>query len=64
MPSTNTRAATWPGHGLIAGAGIGVVLMALTGSALWIVFLGAAGLLVGLVAGSLRDAGSTRDQPN
>ena len=64
MASTPTRAATWPGFGLVAGAGIGVVLMALTGSVMWIVFLGAAGLLLGLAAGSLRDAGSTDDQPN
>ncbi len=64
MSSTNTHAATWPGYGLIAGGGIGAVLMALTGSVMWIVFLPAAGLLVGLIAGSLRDAGSTHDQPN
>lgn len=64
MSSTTTHAATWMGYGLIAGGAVGSVLMALTGSVMWIVFPPTAGLLIGLVAGSWRDAASTHDQPS
>ena len=55
MARTYTSTQTWPGYGLVAGSGVGVVLLALTGSVMWIVALPGAGLLVGLLAGSWRD---------
>ena len=45
----NTRAEFGVAYGLIAGAGLGVLLLALTGSVWWIVFLPSLGLLLGLL---------------
>ena len=41
-------------YGLITGAALGAVMMALTGSVWWVIFTPSAGLLVGLLAGAWR----------
>ena len=54
----NTRAEFGLAYGMIAGGGAAVVMLALTGSVWWIVFLPAVGLLVGLLVAGAPGRGS------
>lgn len=55
MRRDSSATEVWPGYGLIAGAAIGVLLLALTGWVLWLAFLPAFGLVVGAITGQVLD---------
>ena len=44
--------------GLIAGAGLGILIFALTGNVMWTVYAAAAGTLIGAVVASNRSSGA------
>jgi len=54
MPSSRTRTQLWLASGLVTGAAFGTVMLALTGSIWWVVYLPPVGLMAGLIAGSSR----------
>lgn len=61
MSRQHTETELWMSYGIIAGGGIGALMLGITGSALWIVFGPGVGLLVGLIVGNLRDLRSSGD---
>jgi hypothetical protein len=63
MAHPSMSANSYVAYGLVAGAALGTLLLALTGSATWLAAMAGVGLLVGVLVGGWRDHRSWREPP-